>query len=342
MAVNARFSLDNPAETETVVVICQRLDGIPLAIELAAARMVSMSALDVQDRLDDRFRLLAGGRRGIERHQTLRQAVGWSYDLLDENERFVLNRCAVFSGGFSVVDATHLCQPLDEYVVLDVLDSLVRKSLVTVEQVYGRVRYGLYETIRQFAEEQLAGTDDIGAVRDAHARCFAEEAMSYWEVWDGPGQRVALEWLDAEFANLRAGFRWAADHHDLDTATSIAAHTPFLALLLERFEPVGWAQELLDAATAADVRQLPRLYAAASMAVISGGARRPSATPRPPLPWTPSAATTASRPVGAVIGRPSLNCPLPDGWSAVWRSAPRWSPRQGGSASSVLCCPCGC
>ena len=123
---------------------------------------------------------------------------------------------------------------------------------------------GMLETIRQFAEEQLAATGSIDDVRDRHARYFADQAVAHWDIWDGPRQRVAIDWVDVEFANLRAGFRWAADHGDLDTAAAIAAHTAMLGYALQRFEPVGWAEEILDAATAADVPQLPRLYTAAS------------------------------------------------------------------------------
>ena len=108
---NAGFSLDDQADVEAVVEICRRLDGIPLAIELAAARVASMSPQDGRDRLDERFRLLTGGRRGVERHQTLRHAVAWSYDLLDDDERTVLTRCAVFAGGFDLAAAAHLCAP---------------------------------------------------------------------------------------------------------------------------------------------------------------------------------------------------------------------------------------
>ena len=93
----------------------------------------------------------------------------------------------------------------------------------------GHARYGLLETIRQFAQEQLAATGTIGEVRDRHARYFAEQAVAHWDMWDGPGQRVALDWVDVEFANLRAGFRWAADQDDLATAAAIAAHTAMLA-----------------------------------------------------------------------------------------------------------------
>ena len=135
-AVKPDFAPGAAVEAEAVAEICRRVDGIALAIELAAARMVSMSAQDVRDRLGDRFRLLSGSRRGLERHQTLRNTVQWSYDLLDDDERAVLGCCSVFAGGFDLAAATHLCgDGSDEYTVLDRLDSLVRKSLVTAEQV---------------------------------------------------------------------------------------------------------------------------------------------------------------------------------------------------------------
>ena len=241
--VTSNFSLDDETDVRAVSLICRRLDGIALAIELAAVRMVAMSPVEVADRLSDRFRLLAGGRRGVERHQTLRHAVTWSYDLLNDDEKSVLNLCSVFAGGFDLAAATHLCDRLDEYQVLDVLESLVRKSLVTAQRTGAHTRYGMYETIRQFAEEQLAATADIADVRNAHAAYFAAQAIAYWDVWDGPGIRVALDWVDVEFANLRAGFRWAADHRHLDTACTIAAHTTLLAQMLQQWEPVGWSEE---------------------------------------------------------------------------------------------------
>ncbi len=269
-AVVIGFTLAGEADTTAAVTeICRRLDGIALA----AARMVSMSAQDVRDRLGDRFRLLSGARRGLERHQTLRHAVAWSYDLLNEDERTVLNGCSVFADGFDLAAATHICGDhggLDEYAVLDLLDSLVRKSLVTVQQVRGHARYGLLETIRQYAEDQLAATDTIRDVRGRHARYYADQAITHWDLWDGPRQRVALDWVDVEFANLRAGFRWATDQEDLVCAAAIAAHTTMVAFTLQRFEPVGWAEEILPAATAADIPQLPRLYTAASLCLFSG------------------------------------------------------------------------
>jgi predicted ATPase len=260
------------ADAAAVIEICRRLDGIALAIELAAARMVAMSPQDVRDRLGDRFRLLSGPRRGLERHQTLRQAVGWSYDLLDQDERMVLQRVSVFAGGFNLAAAGAVVGPDggDEYALLDLVDSLVRKSLVVVEQVGGHARYDLSETIRQFAQEQLAATGAIGEIRDRHARYFAGLAVAAWDMWDGPGQRVALDWVDVELANLRAGFRWAADQDDLATAAAIAAHTAMLGETLQRFEPAGWPEEILEAARAAELAHLPRLYTAASLCQYTG------------------------------------------------------------------------
>jgi predicted ATPase len=271
-AVVPGFGLGDPDDAAAVVETCRRLDGIALAIELAAARMVAMSPQDVWDRLDDRFRLLSGPRRGLERHQTLRQAVGWSYDLLGEDERMVLQQVSVFAGGFDLAAAGAVVgqDSGDEYGLLDVVDSLVRKSLVVVERVGGHARYGLLETIRQFAQEQLAATGTIGEVRDRHARYFAGLAVAYWGMWDGPGQRVALDWVEVELANLRAGFRWAADEDDLATAAAIAAHAAMLGQTSQRFEPAGWAEEILEAPRTAELAQLPRLYTAASFCVFSG------------------------------------------------------------------------
>jgi predicted ATPase len=136
-AVSSDISLDADDEAVAVVEICQRLDGIPLAIELAASRMQSMTAVEVCDRLDDRFRLLIGSKRGLQRHQTLRHAVQWSYGLLDNAEKTVLNRCSVFAGGFDLAGACAVAGYPDEYATLDLLDSLVRKSLLVADRSLG-------------------------------------------------------------------------------------------------------------------------------------------------------------------------------------------------------------
>jgi predicted ATPase/DNA-binding SARP family transcriptional activator len=264
------FGLTDADDAAAVVEICERLDGIALAVELAAARMVSMSPQELLGRLDHRFRLLTGPRRGLERHQTLRHTVAWSYDLLDEGERAVLRCCSIFSGSFDVAAATYLeGGDADDYRVLDLLDALVRKSMVTAERIGARTRYGMLETIRQYALEQL-GVDAADDLRNRHARYFAARAIEQWTVWSGPRQREALDWVEAELANLRAGFRWASGHGDVQTATAIAAHTALLMWPLQYLEPVGWAIELLAEAKAADLPQLPRLYTAASLCSLLG------------------------------------------------------------------------
>jgi predicted ATPase len=136
-AVAQRFSVDAD-DRAAVAEICRHLDGIPLAIELAASRMASMSPHEVRDHLGDRFRLLSGARRGVERHQTLRNAVQWSYDLLSPEERGLLDRCSVFAGGFDLAAAVAIAEGADELAVLDGLASLVRKSLMVAERVGSR------------------------------------------------------------------------------------------------------------------------------------------------------------------------------------------------------------
>ena len=267
----AGFTLQDDEDTSAVVELCRRLDGIALAIELAAARMVSMSPAEVLERLRDRFRLLAGALRGLERHATLRHAVGWSYDLLNDAECSVLRCCSAFADGFDLAAATQVCGPgFDEYAVLDVLDSLVRKSLITAERSRGSTRYGMLETIRQFADDQLAETGIAGEVRLRHAAYFAAEAMLRWQQWNGARPRAALDWVDVEFANLRAGFRWAIGSSELACAAAIAAHTAMLAWTLQLYEPVGWVEEVLPAAAADKLQQLPRLYTAASLCAFNG------------------------------------------------------------------------
>jgi predicted ATPase/class 3 adenylate cyclase len=273
-AVESGFSLDTPEATDAVEEICRRLDGIPLAIELAAARTIAMSAPELRDRLDDRFRLLAGSRRGLERHQTLRHAVQWSYDLLDDDERQLLNRCSVFAGGFDLHAATAIASDGDDdFAVLDVLEALVRKSLVDVDHLSRYTRYRLLETIRQFAEEQLAGTGGLAAVRELHARYYARraaEVLSWWT--DGPRQHEMYAWFKTELANLRAAVHAAVDGGDLDSAATIVVSTAVLSVGTEQFEAATWAEELLDAAQAVDHPQLAALYAAASLCAAGGRA----------------------------------------------------------------------
>jgi predicted ATPase len=278
-AVTPGFSLAGADAAVAVVEICGRLDGIPLAIELAASRMASMTAAEVRDRLDDRFRLLVGSRRGLERHQTLRHAVAWSYDLLDDAEKALLERCSVFAGGFDLQSACAVAgsDDIDEYVILDLLDALVRKSMLVADRSSGGIRFSMLETIRQFAEEQLVAGGEATQVRTAHARYFAGRETDIMALWDDPRQREAYDWFATELANLRAAFRWAADHGDLDVAATIATYAAFLGFLAEIYEPIAWAEEVIQPASAVDHPRLAFLYVMASQCCLAG---RPEAAVR--------------------------------------------------------------
>jgi predicted ATPase/class 3 adenylate cyclase len=203
-----------------VAVLCRRLDGIPLAIELAAARVRSLSPEDLVARLDQRFKLLThGSRAALERHQTLRSTIDWSYDLLASVERDALGRLSVFAGGCDLVAAEKVLpdEELDALDVIDVLGQLVDKSLVVADDASGGVRYRLLETIRQYARERLDASGDPVAVRHRHAYHYvsvAEEA--------GPhlGGREHVEWADViqrDVDNFRAALDWAVE-------TGSAAH----------------------------------------------------------------------------------------------------------------------
>ena len=271
-SVVSDFSLAQPGEADAVVEICRRLDGIPLAIELAASRMASMTASEVRDRLDQRFRLLVGSRRGLERHQTLRHAVAWSYDLLDDAEKTVLESCSVFAGGFDLQSACAVAgaDDLDEFATLDLLDALVRKSLFVADRSSGRTRYSMLETIRQFAEEQLVAGGEASEIRAAHSRYFAGREADIMALWDSPRQRDAYAWFTIELANLRTAFRWAADHGDLDVAAPIATYVGWLGFGVQTYEPITWAEELIEPARAIDHPRLAFLYVVASWCYTTG------------------------------------------------------------------------
>jgi tetratricopeptide (TPR) repeat protein len=255
-----------------VVEICQRLDGIPLAIELAASRMASMTVSEVHDRLDQRFRLLVGSRRGLARHQTLRHAVVWSYDLLNDSEKTLLIRCSVFAGGFDLQSACAIAgsEDVDEYAILDLLDALVRKSLLVADRSAGQTRFSMLETIRQFAEEQLVAHGEATMTGNAHARYFAGREADVLAMWDSPRQPEAYDWFTFELPNLRTAFRWATDNGDLDVAATIATYATFLGFVIENYEPIAWAEELIEPARAVDHPRLAALYVMASLCWIRG------------------------------------------------------------------------
>ena len=178
----------------------------------------------------------------------------------------------MFSGGFDLPALCAVAEAGDDVEVLRLLDSLVRKSLVIAHLGSARTRYSLFETIRAFADERLAETDEREAARDRHAAYVAGEAVRRWELWNGPEWRTQVDWVQTELANLRSAYRWSLDRGHVETATDVAAHAALMGFSVELFETIGWAEAVLQAAERADVRRLPRLYAAAGYACFVGRA----------------------------------------------------------------------
>jgi predicted ATPase/class 3 adenylate cyclase/DNA-binding CsgD family transcriptional regulator len=213
---------DNAA---TVGEICARLDGVPLAIELAAARVRALSLAEILDSLHDRFRLLTGGARtAVRRQQTLRASVDWSHALLTQPERVLLRRLAVFLGGFDLDAAQAVAGGGDvqRFQVLDQLTLLVDKSLVLAENTGGRTRYRLLETVRQYALEKLAESGEADAVRARHRDHYTAMAA----LLDAPAGRdyeQRLEQADTEIDNLRAAFGWSRENSEIELALALAS-----------------------------------------------------------------------------------------------------------------------
>ena len=220
LLVQPHFAVTNE-NAPAVAQICHRLGGIPLAIELAAARLRILSAEQIASRLDDRFRLLTGGARtSLPRQQTLRAMIDWSYDLLAENEKLLFHRLAVFAGGWSLELAEQICSDdkLNSFDILDMLGHLVDKSLVAVDEDKTGTRYHILETVRQYAREKLFETDENIAIRNKHRDvylAFLEENES--EIVR-PQQRKWQNIFETEIDNFRAAFTWSLEHKDAELA----------------------------------------------------------------------------------------------------------------------------
>jgi len=208
MAVQPHFALRD-SNLSAITQICHRLDGIPLALELAAARMAVFSAEEIASRLDDRFRLLTGGSRtALERHQTLRALIDWSYDLLSDDEQRLFRRLSVFAGGWTYQAAEAVFSDLD---VLNLLTQLVNKSLVMVDEQIQGTRYSLPETIRQYARDKLLDSGEAEAMRNHHLQFFLSFVEETEPKLRGPEQVVWLKHLEAEHDNLRAALSWSLE-----------------------------------------------------------------------------------------------------------------------------------
>jgi len=226
--VDADFVL-TAVNAPAVAQVCRRLDGVPLAIELAAAQVSAMSPVELARRIDHRFETLTGGRRrSVQRHQTLRAAIDWSYELCTEPERRLLARMGVFAGGHTRESAETVCSD-EDFVKRDelftALRGLVAKSLVIAERE-GETRYDLLGTIREYAGERLAEHGETATLRARHAECYAELARQASQDLVGSRQVEAGRRLAVERENLVAAMNYAIESDNVDLALRLLFHTP--------------------------------------------------------------------------------------------------------------------
>ena len=248
------FTLTNE-NASSIAQICQRLDGIPLAIELAAGKIRALSVGQIAQHLDDRFRLLRGGNRtSFPRHQTLQAAIDWSYNLLSPAEQILLKRLSVFVGGWTLEAAESVCPDSDTpnrdtlkgEAVLELLTQLVNKSLVMTEERIGEVRYHMLETIRQFGSDRLVEINESEALRDRHLEYFLQLAETAAPHLIRPEQVEWLARLEAEYENIRAALGWALGKESPEYALRFAAELGYFWYLHSYWlEGTKWLKSVL-------------------------------------------------------------------------------------------------
>jgi predicted ATPase/DNA-binding SARP family transcriptional activator len=262
-----------PSNVGAVVEICRRLDGVPLAIELAAARVRVLPPEQIRERLDDAFRLLtSGGRTSVPRHRTLRAAIDWSHDLLRDASKVIFRRQAVFRGGFTLEAAEAVCSGdgVAAEEVLDLVARLVDRSLLEVREQEGVARYGPLETVRQYALEQLAEAGEAEAVRRRHAAHLLARAEAAAAVATTPLRRRAFEALLPEMDNLRDALAWTR-RHDPATHVRLAGTLGWFWFSVGHWaEARRWMEGALSLATAevGDRERAELLFACGAVATL--------------------------------------------------------------------------
>jgi predicted ATPase/DNA-binding SARP family transcriptional activator len=266
---------------EAVGEICRRLDGLPLAIELAAARVPALTVQSIAARLDDRFRLLIGGSRtALPRQQTLRAVVDWSWELLSEPEQATLRRLAVFTGGSTLEAAEEVCGPAAATGgseppggVVEVIARLVDKSLLVAEPGWdGQPRYHLLETVRAYAADRLAEAGETERLASAHAELFARLAERADPELRGPGQLDWMRRLEADHDNLRAALRWAVAAGDGELALRLAAPLSwFWYLRGDRRDAAEWLPAALAVDPTVTSTAKARVLVASAIFRVEGG-----------------------------------------------------------------------
>ena len=244
-AANSNFKLTD-ANASAVTQICHRLDGIPLAIELAAARARLLSPEQIAARLDDRFRLLVGGSRtALPRQQTLRALIDWSYDLLSEEERNLLRIASVFVGGWTL-DALEAVS--EDPQAIEHLEGLVNKSLVVTEERNNEMRYFMLETIRQYAREKLFDAKQASAARDRHFICYKNLTNGVWNAafFATEEETLRLISIQVELENLRAAFEWGLQNHVQDTLELAASMAMNISMMGGQQEGITMLKTALE------------------------------------------------------------------------------------------------
>jgi predicted ATPase/class 3 adenylate cyclase len=248
-AADGRFMLTDE-NAPIVAEICRRLDGIALAIELAAPRVKVLAVEQLSRRLDERFRILTGGsRNALPRQQTMRALIDWSYDLLSDNEKLAFRRAGIFVGGFTLEAATAICSAdteIDDWEVLEILSTLVDKSLVAAEISNAQQRYRLLESMREYTRGRLLENEELDAVARAHAEYFLAFAETKHEQWDvTPGAQWIAPMLP-EIDNFRAGLGWALERDPVSLARfAVALHRFFDRLAIQE-EGLHWTDAALS------------------------------------------------------------------------------------------------
>ena len=237
-AADPRFEF-SAVTAPSVLEICRRLDGIPLAIELAASRANAIDVAEIARRLDERFRLLKGVRRGADpRHRTLHDAISWSYDLLDEDEQRLFESLAVFAGQFDLGAAESMCPGVD---VLDLLTRLVQRSMLAVRRPEaGGTRYEMLETLREYGRSRLDGGTSV-ELFSTHSKQFASLARSVEFDLQTAHEHEAVTRADVSFADLRSAQRFAIEIGDVETAFGLIASSREYAMRTLRYEVFSWA-----------------------------------------------------------------------------------------------------
>ncbi len=248
-ATRPMFEL-TPANAAVVATICRHLDGIPLAIELASARVNVLTVEQIAARLDDRFKLLAPAPRLTRsHHHTLYAAIDWSYDLLSRSERLLLQRLAVFGADFTLDVAGAVCAwgEVERAQTLDLLASLVNKSLIVAQTLHSsEARYALLETIRQYAREKLMASGELSLVRDRHLQYYLPLIEETAPKLLGPYQRMWFKWFDSEYDNIRDALAWALASRRIEMGLRLTnAIYQFWEIRNFRQEGLAWFERLL-------------------------------------------------------------------------------------------------